>query len=102
MNHERVGIRRLVAVDARQVGGVRTDAAVAFHRRLHVGRRHLLAAMELDALAQLERIGLGIGRRRRACGQHRLRGVRIIQRDERFENVVDHFELDKARGHMGI
>lgn len=87
INHERVGIRRLVTVDAGQIGGVRTDAPIALHRRLRARGRHLLAAMKLDALAQMERIGLAIGRGRHARGQHRLRGVRFIQRDERSKTL---------------
>ena len=102
MDHERVGIGRLVTLDIGQVLGVGTDRLIALHRRLHVGRRHLLARVEPHAAAQLERIGLRIGRYRRLGGEHRTRGVLVVEGHQPFEQVVDHFKLDGARRNVRV
>ena len=72
---EAVGIGRLEMVDRFIILGGGTDAPIALERRLDVGRRHFLAVVELDALAQLERIGLEILRGGGLRRQHGTGGV---------------------------
>jgi len=93
---EAVGIGRFEMVDRFIILGGGADSPVALERRLDVGRRHFLAIVELDALAQLERVGLEILRGGGFRRQHGTGCVVGVERHEAFEQIVDDLEFDGA------
>ena len=84
------GVRRSPFVYRVQDRAVYTHALVTLERCQHVGRRHGLAVVELDSLAQLEGVVLAVRAQCHAFSQlqHRIHG--LVARDQRLIDIQGH------------
>ena len=68
----------------------------------HVGRCHLLAVMERNALPQLDRVELSIFADLVGIGQHGDDGILVVKGEKGFKIMVSYDGNDGGRGPVGI
>ena len=89
-DHEGVGVRCCPLVHWIQDGAVYPNALVAVKGGDHISRSHGLAIVKLNALTQLEGVGLAIGAHRHGFSQLQHRIHRLVAGDQRLVDVQSH------------
>ncbi|MGY4343901.1 hypothetical protein ACVWXM_000365 [Bradyrhizobium sp. GM7.3] len=103
-DHDRVGVGRIDLLEALEQALVLVGAGgdrVALERELHGCGVKRLAVVELDALAQLERIGLQIGRCSPALRQQGRGGAVLVDLGQGLIDVVERDLGDRGGGGVG-
>jgi hypothetical protein len=93
-------IRRLPFLDHLEDGAVDAEALVAVERRHDVGRREVLAVVELGALPDLERVDQIVGAHAHRLGELEHRVHVLVAGEQRLEDV--HGDIARRRRVGGV